>query len=318
MMGIKIIATGSYLPSKVVTNDDLSKIVDTSDEWIVKRTGIRTRHYLGKGETHQTMAEAAAKQALERANIDRSKIAACIVTTLGGDYITPTCACMLQTALGLDENTACFDMNSACAGFPYGLKLAQGLVTKERPYALVVSCEALSRLTDFTDRSTCVLFGDGAGAVVVEGSEDTPDICAVLGSRSNQPVLYIDGSTEEGPSYIHMEGQAVFKFAVDIIPRCIQWILDQAGKTVEDLDWLGRHQANERIIDHAVKKMQMPPEKAFKNIAKYGNMSSACIPIALNDLYEAGQLRSGMRVLCVGFGGGLTWGGCLIEIGGIS
>ena len=190
------------------------------------------------------------------------------------------------------------------------------MLTPERPYGLVISCEILTRLTDFTDRTTCVLFGDGAGAVVVEATEDAHDICAVLGARGDDQVLYISGATQPEPSYIRMEGQAVFKFAVDIIPRCIQGVLEQAGKTMEQVDFVVMHQANERIIDHVVRKMEIPAEKVFKNIAEYGNMSSACIPVALNDLYELGRLKPGMQVVCVGFGGGLTWGGCLIEIGG--
>ncbi len=313
--GIRIAATGACLPARVVTNDDLSRLVDTSDEWITKRTGIRERRYCEQ-ETHLDLAAAAARRALERAGIDRSRLGACIVTTVAGDHVTPSCACMLQKALDLPELTPCFDMNSACAGFPYGLRVMQGMLTPERPYGLLVSCEVLTRLTDFTDRSTCVLFGDGAGAVVVEASDQAQDLCAVLGARSDDQVLTIDGAAEPH-SYIHMEGQPVFKFAVDIIPRCMEGVLTRAGITLEQVDWVVMHQANERIIDHVVRKMGIPPEKVFKNIARYGNMSSACIPIALNDLWEAGQLHPGMRVLCVGFGGGLTWGGCLIEMGGI-
>ena len=316
MMGIRLLTTGSFLPPKVVTNDDMSRIVETSDEWITKRTGIKERRYCVE-ETHLDLATAAAKQALERAGIDRSLVGACVVTTVCGDYLTPSCACMLQKALDLPELTACLDINAACAGFAYGLRVIQGLLTPERPYGLVVSCETLSRLSDFTDRTTCVLFGDGAGAALVQASPDADDLHAVLGSRSDDQVLYAPGAADPAPSYIHMAGQPVFKFAVDIIPRTMEGILEKAGMTLDQVDWVVLHQANERIIDHVVRKMEIPPEKVFKNIARYGNMSSACIPIALDDLYTAGQLRPGMKVLCVGFGGGLTWGGCLIEIGGI-
>ena len=316
-MGIRIIATGSCLPKKVVTNDDLSKIVDTSDEWITKRTGIKERRYC-ETETHLDLAVAAGRQALERSGIDRTKIGACIVTTIGADHVTPSCACLLQKALDLPELTPCFDMNSACAGFPYGLRVMQGMLTPERPYGLLVSCETLTRFTDFTDRSTCVLFGDGAGAAVLEWSADAPDLGAVLGARSDDKVLYAPGAGSPEPSYIRMEGQPVFKFAVDIIPKCISGVLENTGLTLDQVDYLVMHQANERILDHVIRKMEIPAEKAYKNIAHYGNMSSACIPVALNDLYEVGKLRPGMKVLCVGFGGGLTWGGGLIEIGGIS
>ena len=343
MMGIKIIATGSYLPSKVVTNDDLSKIVDTSDEWIVKRTGIRTRHYLGEGETHQTMAEAAAKQALERANIDRSKIAACIVTTLGGDYITPTCACMLQAALELEENTACFDMNSACAGFPYGLKLAQGLVTKERPYALVVSCEALSRLTDFTDRSTCVLFGDGAGAVVLEQGDSLQAI--KLTTKGNADYLRIANSfgncpiderylTEKNPEadvvsefsqeidykedgtpyeYLKMDGQGTYKFAISSMCREIPLTLEMAGITMEDVDYFLPHQANLRIIDGARTRLKIPKEKTRTNLQHCGNTSSASIPLLLDEMNRKGELHRDDILLLSAFGAGLTTATCVLK-----
>lgn len=313
--GIKLIATGAYLPEKIVTNEDMARIVDTSDEWITKRTGIKTRHYCD-GETHLEMATAAARQALERAGIDRTKLGACVVSTVGADRVTPTCACMLQAALDLPELTPCLEINAACAGFPYALRVVQGLLTDERPYGLVVSAEMLTRLTDFTDRSTCVLFGDGAGAAVVERSPDAEDIHAVLGSRSNGQVLYIEGVWEDHAACIHMEGQPVFKFAVHIIPECIEGILQDAGRTMEEVDLVVMHQANERILDHVVSRMGLPPEKVYKNISRIGNISSACIPVALNELYEAGRLTPGTRVLCVGFGGGLTWGGCLIEMGG--
>ncbi len=315
--GIRIIATGGCLPEKVVTNDDLSKIVDTSDEWITKRTGIHERRRCVT-ETHLDLAAAAARQALERAGIDRAQLGVCLVTTVAGDTITPSTACMLQKVLDLPEDAACFDLNAACAGFPYGLRVTEGLLTEDRPYGLIVSCEVLTRLTDYTDRSTCVLFGDGAGAVVVQQSPDAPEICAVLGSRGDNQALYIDGAPGAGAPYIHMQGQPVFRFAVDAMPRCSLAVLEKAGVTMDRVDWVVMHQANERIIDHVIRKMELPPEKVYKNIARYGNMSSACIPVALNELYEAGRLRSGMKVLCVGFGGGLTWGGCLIEIGGIS
>ncbi len=314
-MGLRLTATGSCLPPKVVTNDDLAQIVDTSDEWIVKRTGIRTRHYC-ETETHLDLAAAAARQALERAGIDPARLGACLVTTVAADQVTPSCACMLQKVLGLPEDTVCFDLNAACAGFPYGLRVLQGLLTAEKPYGLLVSCEVLSRLMDFTDRSTCVLFGDGAGAVVVEAAPDAPDLCARLGSRGDNQVLYIDGAGQPGPSHIHMEGQPVFKFAVDIMPKCGQAVLDAAGLTWDQVDLVVMHQANERIIDHIARKLSLPPEKIYKNVSRYGNMSSACIPVALNELYEAGRLTPGTKVLCVGFGGGLTWGGCLIEMGG--
>lgn len=314
--GIKLLSTGSALPAKVVTNDDLSRMVDTSDEWIVKRTGIRERRHCVE-ENQFSLAAAAAKAALGRAGVDPERVAACIVTTICADNISPSCACLLQRELGLPEGTVCFDLNGACAGFVYGLQVISGLLTEEKPYGILVSSETLSRLSDFTDRSTCVLFGDGAGAAVVGLSDSLYGLCADFGSRSNREVLYIPSATANELSYIHMEGQPVFKFAVDIIPRCIGRVLQQAGLTMDDVDLVVMHQANARIIDHVAKHLKLPPEKCFKNIDRYGNMSSACIPIALDDLYRAGRLSAGMRLLPVGFGGGLTWGGALLEVGDI-
>lgn len=314
--GVKLLSTGSALPAKVVTNEDMSRMVDTSDEWIVKRTGIRERRHCVE-ESHFSLAADAARAALERSGVDINRIAACVVTTICADNASPSCACLVQGELGLPESTICFDINGACAGFVYGLRVISDLLTEEKPYGLLISSETLSRLTDFTDRSTCVLFGDGAGAAVVQLCDSPYGLCADLGSRGNPEVLYIPSASSREPSYIHMDGQAVFKFAVDIIPRCIDSVLQNAGLTIDDIDLVVMHQANARIIDHVVKRMGLPPEKCFKNIARYGNMSSACIPIALDDLNRAGRLSSGMRLLPVGFGGGLTWGGALLEVGDI-
>ena len=314
--GVKLLATGSALPARVVTNDDMSRMVDTSDEWIVKRTGIRERRFCVE-ENQFSLAAAAARTALERSGVDPEKIAACIVTTICADNISPGCACLLQQALGLPESTVCFDINAACAGFVYGLQVISGLLTDEKPCGILVSSETLTRLTDFTDRTTCVLFGDGAGAAVVRLCDSPRGLCADFGSRSNRDALYIPSATAKEPSFVHMEGQPVFRFAVDIIPRCIDRVLRTAGLTPDDVDLFVMHQANERIIDHVVKHMGLPPEKCFKNIARYGNMSSACIPIALDDLYREGRLSAGMLLLPVGFGGGLTWGGALLEVGDI-
>ena len=318
MNGIKLCGTGAAAPAKVVTNDDMAAMVETSDEWISTRTGIKERRYC-TDETLLSLCTAAARQAMDRAGISPADLGVCLVATISPDFITPALSCLLQRELGLPEDCLCMDLNAACSGFLYGLHTAQCLLDAcPRKYGLVVGGEVFSRLMDFTDRTTCILFGDGAGAAVVRSGPDCPVLHTVVGARGDEKVLYVPGSGTGAPQYIHMEGTAVFKFAVETVPKCITQVLEQAHMTAEDIDLFVLHQANERIIDHAVKKMQMPPEKAFKNIAKYGNMSSACIPIALNDLYEAGQLRSGMRVLCVAFGGGLTWGGCLIEIGGIS
>ena len=316
MSGLKLLGTGSGVPSEVLTNEDLAKLVDTSDEWITSRTGIRTRRRCAPGESHTGLCLAAARQAMDRAGLEPGQIGVCIVATLTADRLTPATACVLQKELGLEEDTVCFDLNAACSGFVYALHTAQCLLAAaQRKYGLVIGAEVLSRVTDYTDRSTCVLFGDGAGAAAVEWREDYPSICAVLGCRGNTEALLIPGVAVGAPSYIHMDGQPVFRFAVEAVPRCITQVLAQAGMTVDDVDRFVFHQANQRIIDMAVKKLQLPPEKCTGNIARTGNTSAASVPILLDELVSDGSLRSGQRALCVGFGGGLTWAGALLEIG---
>ncbi len=307
MQGIKLLGYGKCLPSKIVTNEDMEHLVETSDEWITKRTGIKTRHHC-TSETHLDLAVGAARQAIATSGVDVSKIGTVVVATITGEYLTPSTASMVQATLGLEEDTACFDVGSACTGFVYSLRVAYGMVTEEKPYALVIGCEVLSRVTDFTDRGTCILFGDGAGAVVMERG-DCP-MGVVLGSRGNATVLNLPTSYSEDPSYISMEGTEVFKFAVDMVPKTITKILERANLTVDDIDHIVMHQANARILDNVIKKLKLPQEKVIKIIDKYANMSAACIPIALSEL----EGKPGDKVLMVGFGGGLTWGGMIVEL----
>ena len=315
MNGLKLISTGSAMPKGVVTNEDLTKIVDTSDEWITTRTGIHTRRRCGEGESHTQLCLAAARQALERAGIAPEAVGVCLIATFTGDHLNPATACILQKELGFPEDTVCFDLNAACSGFVYALHTAQCLLAAApRKFGLVLGAEVLSRVTDYTDRSTCILFGDGAGAAVVEWGEDYPSIHAVLGCRGDADVLYTPGVNAKAPSYIHMEGQSVFRFAVETVPRCISQVLEQAGLGVEDVDRYVFHQANQRIIDLAMRKLHLPPEKCTGNIAHTGNTSAASVPLLLDELVSTGALRSGQRALCVGFGAGLTWGGALLEL----
>ena len=315
MNGLKLVSTGSAMPKGVVTNEDLTKIVDTSDEWITTRTGIHTRRRCGEGESHTQLCLAAARQALERAGIAPEAVGVCLIATFTGDHLNPATACILQKELGFPEDTVCFDLNAACSGFVYALHTAQCLLAAApRKFGLVLGAEVLSRVTDYTDRSTCILFGDGAGAAVVEWGEDYPSIHAVLGCRGDADVLYTPGVNAEAPSYIHMEGQSVFRFAVETVPRCISQVLEQAGLGVEDVDRYVFHQANQRIIDLAVRKLRLPPEKCTGNIAHTGNTSAASVPLLLDELVSTGALRPGQRALCVGFGAGLTWGGALLEL----
>ena len=310
MKGLKIVSTGRALPARVVTNDDMSRLVETSDEWIATRTGIRTRHFC-EGETQADLAAGAAAIALERGKVDVGDLCACIVATVTPDHSAPTSACLLQQRLGLPEDIPCFDMNVGCTGFIYALQVARGfLLQSGRPYALVIGAEALSRITDFTDRGTCVLFGDGAGAAVVTLADSL--YACTLGARGDTEAIFIEGPGPERP-YIHMDGQKVFRFAVEAVPHCIHTLLKETGLGLEDIDWFVPHQANKRIIDHVAKKLKVPGEKFYQNMMRYGNTSAASIPIALDEMGEQGLLEKGQKVLCVGFGAGLTWGGALLE-----
>ena len=314
MNGIKIRGTGRGVPSRLVTNEDLEKRVDTSAEWITSRTGIHTRRHCAGGETFSTLNAAAARAALKDAGIAPEEIGACIVATLSADTLVPSAACLLQKELNLPQDIPCFDLNAACTGFLFGLHTMECLLNASpRKFGLVVGAENLSRLLNWEDRGTCILFGDGAGAAVVECREGWPSVSAVLGCHGNSELLYLPGPESEEHGYLSMEGTRVFKFAVEAVPWCVDQVLRKTGQTVEDVDFFVFHQANARIIDLAVRKYRIPPEKYYKNIAEYGNTSAASIPLVLSELREQGKIGPGSRLLAVGFGGGLTWGGCLIE-----
>lgn len=314
MNGIKILGTGRGVPSKLVTNEDMAKIVDTNDEWITSRTGITHRHHLAEGETITDMTVLAARRALENAGISADQIGACIVATLTPDTLVPSAACCMQHELNLPHDTVCFDLNAACTGFLYALHTMECLLNaSERKYGLVIGAENLSRITNWEDRGTCILFGDGAGAVVVESRPEWPSISAILGCHGTDQMLRVPGVEKGVPSLIYMEGTKVFKFAVEAVPYCIDQVLSKTGKTVDDVDFFVFHQANARIIDLAAKKYHIPPEKYYKNIQKYGNTSAASIPLVISELHDLGKVGPGSRVLVVGFGGGLTWGGALVE-----
>ena len=311
MKGLRLIATGGALPGRTVTNEELSRTVDTSDEWITTRTGIRTRHYCTEGENAATLAIAAAKQALQRSGLAPADIACCVCATLSAPDATPSVACQVQAALCLPEDRPALDINAACSGFLYGMAVARGLLaTMGGQYALVIGCEALSRLMDPADRSTCVLFGDGAGAAVFRLA-DTP-FALTLGARGSD-VLHAGGPSRAGSAPITMDGKAVFRFAVEALPHCLHTVLDETQRTLDDLAWVVCHQANSRIIDHCVKALRADPAKFYKNMDRHGNTSAASIPVALNELAESGQLKPGQLLACIGFGGGLTWGGAIFQ-----
>ena len=312
MNGLKLLATGRCLPKTAVSNEEMSRWVDTSDEWIASRTGIRQRYFCGEGETALTLAAGAARQALERSGIDPADLGCVLCATVSPDYATPSLACLVQAELGLPEDIPVLDVNAACSGFLYAVAAARGFLAQSgRPYALVIGCEVLSRLMDMTDRSTCVLFGDGAGAAVFEA---VPDVlfASLQGARGGRAIL-ANGPGPLAPQ-LTMDGRAVFRFAVEAIPRCIDGILAQTNLTLNDIDWVVCHQANERILDHCIKKLHAPAEKFYKNMARYGNTSAASIPIALDEMNGQGLLKPGHKLLCVGFGGGLTWAAALFTL----
>lgn len=311
MKGLNIVSIGSALPKKKVTNDDLSKLVDTSNEWIVTRTGICSR-YICEEETCSSLAIEAARKAVDKAGISVEDIGVVVVATATPDYAFPSVACQVQKALELPKSTMAFDISAACSGFLYGLKVCKGLLEgNSKKYALLVGSEQMSRITDFTDRSTCVLFGDGAGAAILELSDN--ELVHKAWSDGNENVLYCKGVGCDD-SKIHMEGQEVFKFAVRVIKEGIDAVLEESGYGFEDIDYVVCHQANERIIDHISKKYKAPEGKFYKNIKDYANTSAASIPIALDSMYNKDLLKKGMKIVLVGFGAGFTWSSALIKI----
>ncbi len=313
MKGLQILATGRQLPRRAVTNDGLSRVVDTSDEWIAGRTGIRQRYFCTENESNAGLAAEAGRRAMRKAGLSPADIGLCVAATFTADHATPSLACEVHRMLGLPESSPAFDVNAACTGFITALETARCFLEASclaSPYALVIGSEVISRVLDFTDRSTCVLFGDGAGAAVVRLSSSHPYACT-LGARGDTDLLHAGGTgcTERS---LHMEGKAVFRFASEIVPQCIHTLLEATGKSLDEIAHVVCHQANGRIIDHVVKKLGAPPEKFFKNMQRYANTSAASIPIALDEMSERGLLHSGQSVLCVGFGAGLTWGGVLL------
>lgn len=329
-MGIRILGGGSYLPAFTANNEDFTRIVDTSDEWIVKRTGISTRH-LANGESTTQMAAEAAKQAIANAGIDQNEIDLVIGTTVSGDFTTPSLACMASHELGI-TNAACFDINAACAGFVYALDMAEMYLNSGRATcALIVSSEMLSRLTDYSDRSTCVIFADGAGAAVVkagkglyrsylscepEGAHHIFAQSAPVQNPFTGRAVYENEQERFGHGngrYIYMEGREVYKFATRAMPQAVEAACQKAGISVKELDLIIPHQANIRIVQTAAKNMGIPMEKCYTSIDRYGNTSSACIPIGIAECMADGRLHKGSKVCLVGFGAGLVYAASVFE-----
>lgn len=318
-MGVlRFVSTGKALPKKMVTNEDISKIVDTSDEWIKTRTGIEKRYYCEE-ESCKDLAIEAAKSAVERGlerdrDFSLEKIGLIIVATTSGDYAFPSTACMVGKALNLKGNVMAYDLSAACSGFIYGLQNAKALLSEiDNKYALVIGSEKMSKLLDFTDRSTCVLFGDGAAAALVK-LEDREGISYIRSYSDGNDEDLICGGIASKDSFLKMKGQSVFKFAVRAIKQSVDEVLDRAGLDMGDIDYVICHQANARIIDFVKKNYEGHEDKFYQNVADYANTSAASVGLALDDLFESGDIKSGMKIVLVGFGAGLTWSAGVFEI----
>lgn len=321
---VGIIGTGKYVPEKILSNHDLEKMVDTSDEWIVSMTGIRERHIAAPNEATSDLAYHSAVNALKSAGMNAEDLELIIVATITPDMFFPSTACLLQDRLGA-KKAAAFDLSAACSGFVYGLATATNFVkTGMYNNALVIGVDCLSRITDYTDRNTCVLFGDGAGAAIVgEVPEGRGFQAFDLGAEgAGGAHLYIEAGGSRLPAsaetintnkhFIYMNGREVFKFAVRVMGSATEAVLSKAGIDKKDIDLFIPHQANIRIIKSAMERLELPEEKVVINVDKYANTSAASVPLALVEAQESGRLKEGDKVLMVGFGGGLTWGSSVL------
>lgn len=313
---------GSHLPDRAVSNAELAKRIDTSDEWIVQRTGIRQRYIAGEGETTSTLATQAALKALANAGREAAEVDLIVLATATPDYTFPSTATQVQGNLGIHHGAA-FDVAAVCSGFVYGVTVADKFLTSgSHKRALVIGAETFSRILDWEDRTTCVLFGDGAGAMVLAAQEDTgsanPRGVLATQLRSDgrhREKLYVDGgpSTTGTAGHLRMQGREVFKHAVGMVTDVMTDALAEAGLTADELDWFVPHQANERIIDASAAKMGIAPEKIVKTVAKHGNTSAASIPLALADAVGEGRIKPGDLVMIEAVGGGFTWGASIIR-----
>ncbi len=317
----RISGTGGYLPDKVLTNADLEKMVDTSDAWITERSGIRERHIAATGQTTCDLAEFAARRAIEAAGIAASDIDLIILATTTPDRIFPSTACMLQQRLDI-HGCAAFDIQAVCTGFIYALSIADKFIrTGSARCALVVGAETLSRITDWSDRSTCILFGDGAGAVILEASDEAGILSTHLHADGQyQDLLTVEAGVsqgydimQKGNAYIQMQGSEVFKVAVNTLDRIADETLAANHMSTSDVDWLVPHQANIRIIAAAAKKLKLPMERVVVTVGEHGNTSAASIPLALDTAVRDGRIKRGETLLLEGFGSGFTWGSALLK-----
>lgn len=322
MLYSKIVGTGMYVPKNIVSNDDLSKFVDTNHEWIVTRTGIEERR-ISTGEETSDIAYEAAYEALESSSLKAEDLDYIIVATLSGEVVCPSIACIVQKRLNAKNATA-FDINAACTGFIYGVTLADSLIKSGScKNALVIGAEVLSKVMNWEDRNTCVLFGDGAGAAVLSASENQGIICSKTKSFGDiGDCLKVGGKELDNPfahkknsimPYISMEGKEVFRFATGVMVELVEKVVKESGINLEEVAMIVPHQANLRIIDYAARKLKVSLDKFYINLNKYGNTSAASVPIALDEAVKFGKIKKGDYIILVGFGGGLTCGATLIK-----
>ncbi|NLL31582.1 MAG: ketoacyl-ACP synthase III [Clostridiales bacterium] len=324
MKGVKIVGFGHYCPENIVTNKDLENLVDTTDEWIIKRTGIKERR-ISNGEGTVELAYKAALAALKNSNLSSEDIDLIIVSTISPDRMMPSTACSVQGLLGCN-NAAAFDLSAACSGFVYSLITASSLLrATDKKRALVIGAETLSKMIDWSDRSTCVLFGDGAGAAIIEASDDEDGIistCFAADGKQGETSL-VSGELELNTPFakeamsenrnMTMNGREVFRFAVTVLPSIVNELLEKANESIENIKYIVPHQANSRIISEASRRLKIEENKFYVNVDKYGNTSGASVPIALSELFEKGLIKRGDKIILAAFGGGLTWAGALIK-----
>ena len=318
-MYARLIGTGSYLPGKPVSNDDLAaRGIDTNDEWIVTRTGIRSRYLAEPGTTSSDLGLVAARRALEMAGVAAGDIDLIIVATSTPDFIFPSTACLIQGRLG-NKGAAAFDIQAVCSGFTYALGIAEKFIRSgSHRRALVIGAEVFSRILDWNDRGTCVLFGDGAGAVVLEASEKPGILATAMHADGSQfGILNVPGQVcngqVTGDPFLRMDGQAVFKFAVRVLAEIAEEVCATAGMQTVDVDWLIPHQANIRIMQSTAKKLKLPMEKCVVTVDQHGNTSAASIPLALDHAVRSGQVKKGQHLMLEGVGGGFTWGAVFLR-----
>jgi 3-oxoacyl-[acyl-carrier-protein] synthase III len=319
MIFSRIVGTGSYLPPRIVTNDELAKRIDTSDAWIQERTGIKQRHIADESQTSSDLALEASRHALEAAGLKAEQIDLIVVATSTPDFIFPSAACLLQAKLGV-KNCPAFDVQAVCSGFVYGLATADNFIragTHKR--ALVVGAEVFSRILDWNDRGTCVLFGDGAGAVVLAADEQPGIHASVLHADGSQAGLLsvpgnVCGGRIVGSPFVQMQGNQVFKIAVKVLADVAHETADAAGIRLEEVDWLIPHQANVRILEATARRLGLARERLVVTVDRHANTSAASVPLALDEFVRAGKIRTGHKVMLLGVGGGFTWGASLVTM----